>query len=156
MTLRLALPEEEAAVRALVRAAYAHYVPRIGREPMPMGEDYRARIAAGQAWVLLRDSDSVLIGVLVLVDEEDALVIDNVAISGEEQGKGHGRALIAFAEQEAVRRGYRTLRLFTNVKMTENIALYERLGFVETHCAGEHGFQRVFMEKRLPSRPREG
>jgi GNAT superfamily N-acetyltransferase len=149
VTLRLALPEEESSVRDLVRAAYAHYVPRIGREPMPMTDDYRARIAAGQAWVFLRDGDGALIGVLVLVEEADALVIDNVAITAAEQGKGHGRVLMGFAEQEAVRRGYRTVRLFTNVKMTENIALYARLGFVETHRAGEHGFMRVFMEKRV-------
>lgn len=149
MTLRRARPEEEAALRDLVRAAYAHYVPRIGREPMPMTDDYQARIAAGEAWLLLRDADQALIGALVLVDEPDALLLDNVAILQQEQGKGHGRALISFAEQEAVRRGYRSLRLFTNVKMTENMALYARLGFVETHRAGEHGFRRVFMEKQV-------
>jgi GNAT superfamily N-acetyltransferase len=149
VTLRRARPEEEAALRDLVRAAYAHYVPRIGREPMPMTDDYQARIAAGEAWLLLRDADQALIGALVLVDEPDALLLDNVAILQQEQGKGHGRALISFAEQEAVRRGYRSLRLFTNVKMTENMALYARLGFVETHRAGERGFQRVFMEKQV-------
>jgi GNAT superfamily N-acetyltransferase len=149
VTLRRARPEEEAALRDLVRAAYAHYVPRIGREPMPMTDDYQARIAAGEAWLLLRDADQALIGALVLVDEPDALLLDNVAILQQEQGKGHGRALISFAEQEAVRRGYRSLRLFTNVKMTENMALYARLGFVETHRAGEHGFRRVFMEKQV-------
>jgi GNAT superfamily N-acetyltransferase len=149
VTLRRARPEEEAALRDLVRAAYAHYVPRIGREPMPMTDDYQARIAAGEAWLLLRDADQALIGALVLVDEPDALLLDNVAILQQEQGKGHGPALISFAEQEAVRRGYRSLRLFTNVKMTENMALYARLGFVETHRAGEHGFRRVFMEKQV-------
>jgi GNAT superfamily N-acetyltransferase len=149
VTLRRARPEEEAALRDLVRAAYAHYVPRIGREPMPMTDDYQARIAAGEAWLLLRDADQALIGALVLVDEPDALLLDNVAILQQEQGKGHGRALISFAEQEAVRRGYRSLRLFTNVKMTENMALYARLGFVETHRAGEHGFRRAFMEKQV-------
>lgn len=149
MTLRRAEAEEESAVRDLVRACYAHYVPRIGREPMPMTDDYQARIAAGEAWVLLRDPDQALIGVLVLVEEPDALLLDNVAIVRAEQGRGHGRSLIAFAEEEARRRGYRTLRLFTNVKMTENIALYERLGFLETHRAGQGGFERVFMEKHI-------
>jgi GNAT superfamily N-acetyltransferase len=142
------MPEEHDCVRALVRAAYAPYVARIGREPMPMGDDYRARIAAGEAWVLTGE-DGALLGVLVLVDEPDALLLDNVAVAEGERGKGHGHRLIAFAESEAVRRGYRTLRLFTNVKMTENIDRYRRLGFVETHRAGEHGFARVFMAKRL-------
>jgi hypothetical protein len=33
--------------------------------------------------------------------------------------------------------------------MTENIAFYERLGFVETHRAEEKGFKRVYMTKSL-------
>ena len=149
VTLRLARPAEETAVRDLVRAAYAHYVPRLGREPLPMTDDYRARIAAGEAWVLPCADGQALIGVLVLVEEPDALLLDNVAIAAPERGKGHGRLLIAFAEQEAARRGFATLRLYTNVKMTENIALYERLGFAETHRTDEEGFRRVFMEKRV-------
>jgi GNAT superfamily N-acetyltransferase len=148
MTIRLALPGEYDAIRALVRASYALYVPRIGREPMPMGDDYHARIAAKEAWVMPRE-DGTIIGVIVLVDEPDTLLLDNVAVAASEQGKGFGRALIAFAEEEAIRRGLCRLRLFTNVKMTENVALYRRLGFVETHRAGEDGFARVFMEKRL-------
>jgi ribosomal protein S18 acetylase RimI-like enzyme len=150
MTIRLGLPEEHDSVRALVRAAYAHYVSRLGREPIPMSDDYHAHIAAGEVWVLLGQSDAI-VGVLVLIDEPDALLLDNVAVAETEQGKGHGRALIRFAEQEAIRRGRRTLRLFTNVKMTENIALYHRLGFAEVRRADEHGFARVFMEKTLPA-----
>jgi hypothetical protein len=33
--------------------------------------------------------------------------------------------------------------------MVENQALYERIGYVETHRAHEHGFDRVFYEKAL-------
>ena len=100
MTLRLAQPDEEEAVRRLVRTCYAHYVPRIGREPMPMTDDYRVRIAAGEAWLLLREADQALIGVLVLVDEPDALLLDNVAIAGE----GRGRALAASSSASPSRR----------------------------------------------------
>ena len=38
--IRLARSEEADAIRALVRAAYAIYVLRIGREPSPMNDDY--------------------------------------------------------------------------------------------------------------------
>ena len=34
---RLARPDEAGALRALVRAAYAHYVPLLGREPFSDG-----------------------------------------------------------------------------------------------------------------------
>ena len=33
--------------------------------------------------------------------------------------------------------------------MTENIALYSRIGYVETHRAEENGLRRVYMSKRL-------
>ena len=33
--------------------------------------------------------------------------------------------------------------------MTENIALYARLGYAETHRAEEKGFRRVYMAKPL-------
>ncbi len=148
VTIRPALPKEAAALTALVEAAYGHYVARIGRRPGPMEDDYAARIAAGQAWVA--EGDAGPVGLLVLEDQPDALLLDNVAVAPEAQGRGIGRALIAFAEAEARRRGHRQIRLYTHVLMTENIALYTRLGFAETGRVSEKGFQRVYMEKPLP------
>ena len=42
------------------------------------------------------------------------------------------------------------LRLYTNVAMTENLAMYRHLGFVETHRAVEDGYHRVHLRYRLP------
>ena len=58
-------------------------------------------------------------------------------------------ALIAFAERIARDRGLGAIRLYTNEAMTENIALYRRLGFVETGRREEAGFRRVYMAKAL-------
>jgi GNAT superfamily N-acetyltransferase len=145
LTPRLARPGEDVALRDLVRAAYAHYVSRMGREPMPMVDDYAARIAAGQAW-LLEDGGS-LIGVLVLEDTPEGVLIDNIAVAEAGRGAGHGRRLMGFAEDEARRRGHNRVWLYTNVLMVENIALYTRLGYRETHREFQAGFSRVFMEK---------
>jgi len=147
VSLRLARADEAAALRALVRAAYAHYVPLIGIEPLPMVDDYAARIAARQAWVC--EEDGLLVGVLVLEDDGDALMLDNIAVAEAARGRGHGGAMIGFAEAEARRRGYATLRLYTNEKMTGNIAMYGRLGFVETRREVLSGRHAVIMEKRL-------
>lgn len=144
---RRARPEEAAAVRDLVRAAYAKYIPRLGREPAPMLDDYAARIAAGQTWVL--EQDGGLIGVLVLEDGPEALLLYNIAVVPMAQGKGIARRLIAFTEAEARRRGHARLRLYTNEKMVENVAMYPRLGFTETHRGEEAGHRRVYFEKRL-------
>lgn len=146
MKLRRAEAAEAAAIRDLVRAAYAHYVPRIGREPGPMGDDVAAQIAAGQVFV---PDDGPLEAVLVLVDDADHLLLHNVAVAPAAQGKGLGLQLVAAAEAEARARGYSVIRLYTHRKMTENQALYAGLGYRETHRAVEHGLARVFFEKVL-------
>jgi glutathione S-transferase len=145
--IRPARPEEAGAVRELVRAAYAPYVPRIGKEPGPMGDDYAARIAAGQVWVL--DDAAGIAAVLVLEERPDGFLLDNIAVAPGRQGSGLGRRLIAFAGQQARRRGWGEIRLYTHVKMTENIALYSRLGFAETGRVTEKGFERVYMTRQL-------
>src|SRR5689334_24286259 len=102
--IRLAVPQEAAAVRDLVRSAYQHYVPRIGREPAPMTDDYVRRIADGQCWVLIEDA--ALAGVLVLEEQSDCFLLDNIAVAPDRQGQGHGRTLLDFAEAQAYRAGW--------------------------------------------------
>nr|WP_246523371.1 GNAT family N-acetyltransferase [Neoroseomonas eburnea] len=137
-------------MRDLVRAAYAPWVAIIGREPAPMADDYVARIGSGQAWLV--EEDGVLQAALILEDTPTGLLIDNVAVAQGAQGKGLGRALLAFAEAEARRRGQGRVWLYTHEKMERNLALYLRLGFIETGREEQAGFLRVFMEKRLDRR----
>ncbi len=54
IAVRPAREGEEDAIRGLVRRAYAMYVPRMGKEPGPMVDDYAARVAEGAAYVLER------------------------------------------------------------------------------------------------------
>jgi GNAT superfamily N-acetyltransferase len=147
MAIRRAGAAEAAAVAALVERAYAPWVAVIGRRPAPMDDDYGARCAAGEAFVLERDGAPAAI--IVLEDAADHLWLDNVAVDPPWQGEGLGRALLAFADAEARRRGFAEVRLLTHQKMLANIALYTRLGYVETARRVEDGFARVFMAKRL-------
>jgi ribosomal protein S18 acetylase RimI-like enzyme len=59
-------------------------------------------------------------------------VVHHIAVSPRCQGEGMGRQLMLFAEGEAKRQGYREIRLYTNERFTENIAIYARLGYRET------------------------
>jgi len=145
--IRLAGPRDLAAVEGIVRSAYAPYVSRIGRRPGPMLDDYAALIRNRHVHVLCDESG--LVGLVVLIPEEHAMLLDNIAVRPDAQGRGHGRALLAFAERAARERGLHTIRLYTNEAMTENIALYRRMGFAETHRAEEMGFRRVYMTKLL-------
>ena len=134
-------------MRELVRDAYAVYVPRIGREPAPMGADYEALIGKGAVTVAVEE-DSI-VGVLVLRPQQDSLLLENVAVAPAKQGQGVGRALLAFAEEHARRLNLSKISLYTHALMTENLALYPRLGYVEVARNQEHGFDRVFFEKTL-------
>lgn len=148
--IRQARPDDHAAVEQIVHDAYSVYVARIGRPPGPMLDDYGQRIGAGQVSVW-EDVVGQIGGIIVLIANTDHLLLDNIAVRPGLQGRGLGRALVAFAEGEARRLGVAELRLYTHAKMTENIALYRRLGFVETGRGRQHGYDRVFMTKRLRS-----
>ncbi|WYX10874.1 GNAT family N-acetyltransferase [Achromobacter xylosoxidans] len=65
------------------------------------------------------------------------------------QRRGYGRALMQWAETIARQAGYPRIRLYTQEAMSENIAIYQRYGYVETHRAEEIGLKRVFMMKNL-------
>ena len=88
-------------------------------------------------------------GFLVLIEQGDHLLLDNVAVDPATQGRGHGRALMDYAEGYARWAGLPAIRLYTQDIMVENIAIYSRRGYVETHRATEHGLRRIHMEKRL-------
>jgi ribosomal protein S18 acetylase RimI-like enzyme len=98
-------------------------------------------------WVI--EAGSVLAGVIVLLPRADHLLLDNIAVAPARQGTGLGRWLLAFAEAEALRRGYREIRLYTHRTMTENQRLYAAIGYRETGRGTEAGYERVFMRKRL-------
>lgn len=145
--IRPATQEDRPAIEAIVEAAYRPYVARIGAEPGPMRDDYGALIEAGHVHVL--DIAGAVEGVLVLIPEATAMLLDNVAVRAK--GIGLGRTLLTFAEQQARDAGYTSIRLYTHEKMTENIELYSRLGYAETHRAEQRGLKRVFMAKPLPT-----
>jgi len=135
---RPARPADAARVATIARAAYRPYVARMDREPAPMREDYAARIAAGEVTAL--EAEGHVVGYLVLEDADGHLLLDNIAVDPACQGKGYGRLLLDFTEDEARRRGYGAVELYTNEVMVENLALYRKRGYVETarrRVAGE-------------------
>lgn len=152
-TVRAARPEDAPALQALVDRAYSPYLPLLQRRPAPMDDDYERRIEDGQAFLAV--TAGAIAGVVVLVEEPGVLLIDNVAVDPAFQGTGLGRLLMCWSEEEAGRRGVQVLRLYTNERMVRNVALYERLGYRETHRMEQAGHRRVFMAKRLaPAGPR--
>ena len=138
---------DAAGIGECVRAAYSHYIERIGKPPGPMLDDYAQVVRDHRAYVI--DDHGRIVGVVVLMDKEDGLLLDNVAVLPQRQGEGIGRRLVEHAEFEARRLGHRQLDLYTHELMTENIAMYARYGYVEVDRRTERGFPRVYMRKRL-------
>ena len=145
--IRLADARDVSQLRAIARAAYAKYVPRIGRKPAPMMADYAADVAAQRAVVV--EIAGAVRGYMIGWPEDEAYFIENIGVDPRCQGHGLGRRLIEHAVMEARRRGLAALSLYTNEAMTENLALYAHLGFAETHRATEQGFRRVYMRRLL-------
>ncbi|KAF0677218.1 GNAT family N-acetyltransferase [Profundibacterium mesophilum] len=148
--LRLATPEDVGAIEAIAREAYEPYVSQIGRKPAPLVEDYAAMVDRGVTDVA-EDAGGICGFVILMLNGGARL--DNVAVSRRSRGKGVGRALIAHAERMAQEAGHDEITLYTNEKMTENLALYPRLGYRETHRATEMGLNRVYFAKALAGHP---
>jgi GNAT superfamily N-acetyltransferase len=131
------------AIESVVRAAYRPYLGRMDRPPAPLEHDYRNDVGAGTIWVL---GDPVA-GLVSLVPDGAALLVENVAVSPTAQGTGLGRQLLEFAERYAAGHGHDRTALYTNEVMTENLAIYAHLGYRETGRRTEDGYRRVYLEK---------
>lgn len=112
-----------------------------------MDDDYGEKVAQGHVSVAVEAGE--IVGLIVLIQEPDHLLVENVAVQPERQSQGIGRALLAFAESVAAEADLTTLRLYTHAAMTENLAFYPRLGYTEFDRRTDNGFERVFFSKRL-------
>lgn len=146
-TLRLAEPHEAGLVRDFTRAAYAAWVPLIGREPLPMTADYEAALQANRFDLLYADGD--LVGLIETVADGELLLVVNVAVRPDREGQGLGRRLMAHAETLAIDQDLKGLRLYTNQRFERNIRLYQALGYAIDHEEEGPRGVTVYMSKRL-------
>lgn len=125
--LRQATQQDAGMIRTLTREAYAKWVPLLGREPLPMTTDYNEAVKQHRFDLLYLDGK--LVALIELIPHEDHLWIENVAVLPSYQGKGLGHRLMAHAEQVATQLNLSLLKLLTNGAFTENIRLYQKLGY---------------------------
>lgn len=147
VTLRPARVEDAGEIAELVAEAYTPYIARIGRKPAPMLDDYAQVIRDDDVFVAMQAKS--IAGVLVVRREKGDLLLVNVAVRPACKGQGIGRHMLDFTEAHARAAGCAAIRLYTHERMTENIGIYQRLGYRETHRAEVDGFSRVFMCKPL-------
>lgn len=146
-TLRRAGPDDATAVRDLVRAAYARWVPVLGREPMPMQADYDHAVRAHEIDLMMEDAG--LVALIEMIPQPDLLFIANIAVSPGHQGFGLGRKLINHAEQRARLSNLTKLTLLTAAAFESNIRLYKSCGFVIKGTEPFMGGTTVHMAKTI-------
>jgi ribosomal protein S18 acetylase RimI-like enzyme len=146
-TLRPATAADVPRLTELVRAAYSHYVERIGEPPRPMTDDYAQVVRTHRVVVAERDGE--IAGLVVLGVDDEGFYIDNVAVDPTYQGSGVGRVLLEHAESTANDAGFDSIYLYTHERMTENLALYERIGYVEFDRRPQGGDRIVYLRKKL-------
>lgn len=127
VTLRQATPDDAAAIRDLTRAAYAKWVPLIGREPKPMTADYSKAVRNHRFDLLM--TEGRLAALIETLAHADHLLIENVAVEPSFQKRGFGTFLIAHAEHLADASGLHEVRLYTNQRFVENVRFYRGLGY---------------------------
>jgi ribosomal protein S18 acetylase RimI-like enzyme len=99
--------------------------------------------------VTVAELEREIVGLIVLEVTDEGFLIDNVAVDPGRQGTGVGRALLEEAEVAARRAGFNSIYLYTHEKMTENLTLYARIGYVEYDRRVDEGHTRVFLRKDL-------
>jgi len=146
--IRRATLADASAVDALTQAAYAKWVPIIGRKPMPMLADYTKAVVDHRVDTI--EIEGRLAALVELDLRPDHLLIVNLAVHPEYQGRGLGKMLLAHAESVAREAGLGELRLYTNKLMVVNIALYQRHGYaIDREEAIATGGAAIYMSKRL-------
>ncbi|WP_325058602.1 GNAT family N-acetyltransferase [Pseudomonas saxonica] len=95
------------------------------------------------------DDQAIFHGFIVFYAEEEHILLENVAVLPSAAGRGVGRALISFCEDAARQRGMNGVHLYTNEKMTDNLSIYPKLGYVKVAQRTKDGFKRVYFEKTL-------
>ena len=131
MKIRTARPEDAAAV--------ADLATQLGYPTTPEEAEARLRDleTRPENAVLAAEADGAVIGWIQVagahrIDSEPYVEIAALVVDAARRGGGIGAELVAAADDWAVRHGFRTVRVRSNVVRERTHAFYERLGFART------------------------
>lgn len=116
-----------AAFRGLQGRGYGH---RAIQAAIILPGEIERRMAQG-GHVLVAEVGGQIVGTATGLEEHEALHVCSLAVHPGHQGRGIARRLMEVLEHIARQRGCRKLWLQTAWAMTEAIALYRRLGYLQ-------------------------
>ena len=121
----------------------------------PPESNYHLSVEALKASSVLfsvaRDDGGVALGCGAVVLLDGFGELKRMYVSPAQRGRGIAKAVIAFLEHEAARRGCTVLRLETGIHQAEALGLYERAGYLRRGSYGDYPEDplSVFMEKKI-------
>lgn len=145
--LRRAMQADIPAIEALKDAAYRPNESIIGVPSLPRIADYRQVLAEHEVWLI--EGATGLDGVLVIAIELEKFTVWSVAVAPGAAGRGLGGELMRFAEERAAELGFDSVHLYTNAKLTQRIAWYERLGYCFSHHEERADRRLTHLSKQL-------
>ncbi len=145
--IRHAVIRDLAAVADCVSQAFIHYIPRIGRTPGPMLDDYQLLVKKSVVYVACQQAE--ILGVMVLLETDEGFCIETIAVRPNVQGLGVGGTLLSYAETMAKQLGYASIYLSTHRLMHESQSVYAHVGYVEFDRRIVNGYDRIFVRKQL-------
>jgi ribosomal protein S18 acetylase RimI-like enzyme len=98
----------------------------------------------------LWEEDGQLLALIEVIPAADHLLIENIAVRPDQQGKGVGDRLLLHAEGLARAMGLDEIRLYTNAAFAPNLAFYSRRGYQEYRRGSVlPGSVTVYMRKKI-------
>lgn len=103
-----------------------------------------------------REGGSRILACMVLTPRPGALYLGKLAVAAEARGRGLSRRMVAQAERRARALGLPRIELQSRVELTENHAVFRRLGFQQTGATAHAGHDRptsLSFARVLPDSP---
>ena len=148
--IRPALIADVPTITLIARQSFERYVPLIVRPPAPMRANFSKHVLENTVFIAKSEkSQGVVLGYSIILQKDEAWLLDNIAVNPWAQGRGIVSALIATCEAFLRDCGAKRYLIYTNEVMEQTLTSYPAIGFVETNRRLEDRFSRVYFSKAL-------
>lgn len=145
LSIRRARRDDVARILELIRSGAAPGTTSVDNDGRPLADGYFDAFAEIDAnanqLLVVAEEDGVVVGTLLFTRIRQlhhhggaTAEVESVHVAAERRGLGIGSALMAFAIDEARRRGCFRMQLTSNRVRRDAHRFYERLGFSQSHA----------------------
>lgn len=129
--VRLAIPEDAAAISRVLQSAFGqhreHYTAAAFEVVTPPAEEIASRFSEGPQWVA--ELSGEVVGTVSLTHQPEGLYLRSLGVVPAAQGCGIGHRLLDATCDHAIGVGAKRIFLYTTYFVPEAIRLYETCGF---------------------------